>query len=106
MKNIFNNIDFLNMIAKSKKPMRIAMIKNASKDQINCVCECILNTLIGNVKLKQDKKDEIKRFKKPMRKLLKKNSIKIKKNLIIQNGGFLPALIPTILSIILPHLTA
>jgi hypothetical protein len=51
------------MVARSKKPMRIAMIKNASKDQINCVCECILNTLIGNVKLKQDKKDEIKRFK-------------------------------------------
>ncbi|CAF0797707.1 unnamed protein product [Brachionus calyciflorus] len=49
--------------------MRNSIINGANKDLINCLCECIFNTLKGNVELKDD--DKNKNFQKTKTKIKK-----------------------------------
>lgn len=79
MKNIKDNYEFLKLISSCKKKFRNTMIKNASKNQIYYICECILNTLKGIYKLNQDQLISYRPFKKSFRNLVKKIVLKRKK---------------------------
>jgi hypothetical protein len=43
-------------------------------------------------------REHLKRFRKVLHKLLEKSSLKIKKKILIQQGGFLQFLIPAVVS--------
>ena len=93
------NKELLIVLSKCQKKLRNSIIENASKDNINSICECILNVSNGNVHINQHTYKKLKPFSKTFKKLLdRKTKIKDKKQLIIQKGGFLQFLIPAIVS--------
>ena len=95
MNRIKNNKDFLNLLCKSKKKFRKFLIQNASKEQIYSICEIVLNILNGNLKVSD--KNKLSKKRKLLRKIIQKSSLK-KKRYLIQKGGFLEILIPSIVS--------
>ena len=65
------------------------------KNVLKSLSECCHNTLIGNVKLTQEQKQKLEKYKRIVRLVsCKKVPDKIKKKLVIQHGGFLQFLLP------------
>jgi hypothetical protein len=99
MKKVKRNFDYLRVLGNCKKKMLKAIITSSDKELISCICECILNCLNGNIKLKDKEIVGLRPFKRIFRELLiKKKPLKRKKKILIQHGsGFLPILIPAII---------
>ena len=88
------NLDFLRVLKKANNKQRKAILETGNKDLILCLCEIIDNTLAGTVKLTSKQKKDLSKYKRILRKLIdKKVSLKTKRKLFIQKGGFLPAII-------------
>lgn len=87
-------------ILKNAKPkLRNAIVKNADDDLIKTLHEIAHNTLHKNNPINVKQKKILKRYKTPIRSLAcPKRSLSQKRKLIIQSGGFLPALLGTVLS--------
>jgi len=86
----------LNQSGKKRKKLVTAMSKD--KEFIKCMCECAKNVLKGNVELSKRQREKIRSRKQSFRKLvLKKTPISVKRR-IVQNGGFLGALLGPIVS--------
>lgn len=102
MHKVQKNIELLKLLSICKNRMLKAVISASDKELILCLCECILNCLNGNVALGDKEKLKLKRYKTELRSLIeKRSSIKKKKNILIQKGsGFLPILLPAIISAI------
>jgi len=65
---------------------------------VDCISECAINILHGNVQLSAKQKTALRHNKQNLRRLsIKKTSLK-KKRQIIQKGGFLGAIIAPILA--------
>lgn len=76
-----------------------ALLKSCDEDEINCICECIHNVLQGKVPLKEKDKKSLKQYINLLRKLVRKTTTKVRKNIIVQKGGaFLPIILGSILS--------
>lgn len=92
-------------ILKDAKPsVRKALLEKANPEIIKTICEISKNTLNGNSRLSTVAKNKIEKYKKQIRMLSSpKASFKSKKKLIIQNGGFLPALLGAVLSGVIGH---
>lgn len=100
-------IKSLSNLSKGKKDSTqlSKLISSASSDQINSITEIALNTLKGNIPYPNKTRDKLKLFKKVIRSLAKpKLSIKKKKQLLLQRGGFLPFLIAPVLTAIATEL--
>lgn len=97
MNRIKANRDFLGLLCYSNKKLRDLLIKNANKEQIYTLCEIILNILNGNLKLSEDQLQKLSKIKAKLRNIIKRSSLK-KKKYLIQKGGFLQILIPSIIS--------
>jgi hypothetical protein len=88
----------LKRISRMKEKDRKKFIATCGKDVIHCICECSKNLLKGNLPLKQRQLKSLSRHKHWLRKLaLKKTTLSKRKN-ILQKGGFLHLLIPTLVS--------
>ncbi len=92
----------LRYINKCKEPTELKAIVNAAdKDLICCICECAHNVLNGNVPISKKRIKELSQHQKALASLLeKRGSIKKKKKILIQSGGFLPLLLTPILGIV------
>ena len=92
---------YLCILHKSSPKVRSTLAKkHCSSEFIKCICKCAKNVLAGNVALSTEHKKRLKRHKKSLRKLaLKKTPINTKKK-IVQNGGFLGALLGPIVKIL------
>ena len=85
LKKTFHKIKLLS-VATSRA--RKQLIANGDRELIDCVSECYVNILKGNVPLNEQQKTKLCKHKSNLRKLaLKKVSLKEKKR-IIQTGGF------------------
>ena len=94
-----NNIDFLKSLENISSYRRKRLLKSASESNILALKEVAHNLLQGKLKVPEVKK--LKRHKHSIRKLVKKNSsLKSKRKLLIQKGGFLPLMITPLLSAI------
>lgn len=100
-KRLERNFDFIKILCKNKKKnLRRAILENADPDLILCLCECCDNLLKGNVPINSEQKQKLSKHKNHIRNLAnRKNTIKEKRNILIQQGGFLPLLLTPILSI-------
>lgn len=99
-KRLKNNLDELKVLKKAKPSLRKSILKSADKDLICCLSECCYNILNGNVKLSPENKKCLTKHGKHLRQLASKRvSLKKKRNLLVQQGGFLPALLGPILGI-------
>ena len=71
------------------------LIKLASKDQINAICEVCHNINKRNLELTSNRRNKLRPYRKQFHKLCcKKVSLKQKRTILSQKGGILPALVP------------
>lgn len=98
------NKHLLFTLKDAKPSVRKALLEKANPEIIKTICEISKNTLNGNSCLSAGGKKKIEKYKKQLRMLSSpKASFKSKKKLIIQNGGFLPALLGAVLSGVIGH---
>ena len=91
---IKRNAPYLLVLKNCKCKQRKAIIGSASNDLVKCLCECCLNILQGSVNVSEANHSKLKRHKTVLRSLAsRKGSIKAKRNILIQKGGFLPLLL-------------
>lgn len=91
----------LELIHRCPKKLKKELISRLPKECIKTICECTLNLLKGNVPLTKQQKKNLQKYKSTLRDIAdKKKSLFVKRKLIIQKGGFLPILIPTVISVL------
>lgn len=99
--------DILRALYHLNPEQRRALLKKADTQLIRYICECALNVLQGNVPLKKVHKSRLKKHANVLRKLIKPTTgFSTKKKIIVQQGGFLPALLAPIIGTILTNLVS
>ena len=94
------NYHWLKVLHDSKPTTRKALLAAANKELIDTICECLKNILLGRIKISQQLLKKLKRRRRAVEEIQsKKTNIKRKKELLIQQGGFLPAIIAPLLGI-------
>ena len=74
--------------------------RHCSPEFTKCICECVKNVLVGNVKLTPEHKRKLKRHKHSLRKLTSKKTSQKEKKRLVQSGGFLGALLGPIVKVL------
>lgn len=103
-KTLRKYIDVLEIISKTRSvKIRETLLKNALKNDDFCdaMVELCTNLIKGNINLPEENKTRIKRHRSLIAEIaLKPKSKSKRKELIVQSGGFLPAVIPIVATII------
>lgn len=94
--------DFLSLLGKTKnRKRRKKLIDYADRYDIRAICECIQNFLNEHIDMSPEKIEEIGKYKTLLRSLMEKElTNEERKRALKQRGGFLPLLIPAVLSAI------
>ena len=105
MKRVKSNYHALHVLKRVEPRLRKALISNSNKEQVNCIGECVLYVLNGNIRLSGCKTSKLKTHKSTLHKVANRHvPISTKKRLILQFGVFLLPLLngilPTIASLI------
>lgn len=90
-------LEVLKALPHLTKQQRTKILRTAHKQLVKCICDCVLNTLNGNVKINDQQKKKLKRHQKVLREIgAEKGSWGQKKKVIVQSGGgfLLPLLTP------------
>jgi hypothetical protein len=85
---------------KKCKAKRNSIIEEGGPDLVHCICDCVYNVLNGNIPISEQDKKRLSRHKDTLRELVKKKTSNKERKRLVQSGGFLGALIPTIVSLI------
>lgn len=96
----------LKVLAKAKPATSKALMKEADKDLVYCLCECSHNILKGNVPLTKAQKTKLTRYKQDLRAVARKTTTQKRKRQILQKGGFLPALLAPLLAPVIAPLAS
>lgn len=93
------NKSILQVLKDANPKLRKAIIQHADPQVILTLCEISHNTLYGNNKICKSMKNKLRKYKRHLRNLSSsKRSIGSKRKILVQQGGFLPHLIGSILS--------
>ena len=101
MSRFKKHAEILRILAKAKPPVIRAIIKDSGTDLLYLLSECAVNILKGNVKLSKNNRIILKKQANRLRKLASKNTSINNRRKIIQQGGFIPALLGAILPAVL-----
>ena len=82
-----------NLALKYKK----AVVSKGDRKLIMDICEGILNILNGNIKLSEQDRDKLHKYRHKMRRLVTKTNLKSRRR-ILQGGALLGVLIPPLIS--------
>src|SRR5215813_12879365 len=96
-------LPFLTILSSTKsKKLKRQLVDSATSAQLNSLCEVCFNLLQGRLEVSKDKLQKLKKYKNHIRKLAgsKKKSLKSKRQILVQNGGFLPLLATLLPSVI------
>ncbi len=94
------HIHELQVLKKAKPKLRKSLLENAENSLIQCICECCYNILNGNIELTPAEKKKLRTSCSTIRYLgSNKGSLKNKREILVQKGGFLPALIAPIIGL-------
>ena len=86
--------------AKTKK-VRCAILQKGGNELTTCLSECALNVIKGHVPLTDAQFKKLKRLRSPLQQLAsKKISLKRKRRLLEQKGGFLSSLITPLIGVV------
>ena len=85
---------------KDSKHKRKRIIDNGGLDLIHCICDCVLSVLRGNIPVKDEEKQRLKKYKDCLRELAKKKTSDKKRKHSIQEGGFFEAFNPILVSLV------
>ena len=94
------NLQTLNILKNCCTRTRNKVLKNSNNSLIKLLSECVCNTLNGSIKLRPKDKRHLKTYKNTLRKLSKTKSLKGKRQILIQKGGFLQYILPSAIAII------
>lgn len=103
-KSVFDRMSefepFLKELKRAPPSKRVLLLEGAPSCLIRLLCECGLNILRGNLKLKKTQYERLKPYKATLLKLSKPfTHLKEKReDLLKKKGGVLPVLIPIVLS--------
>ena len=93
----------LQTLAKAHPHVCQSILRGADKDLLQCLTECALNVLKGNVNLTPSEKTKLTKYKQKLRKVADKKVPLKQKQKIVQTGGFLPALLaPVVKAVVAP----
>lgn len=99
MKRLVKNQYILRLLKNPNKKIRNSILKSCDDDVIKTLVEIAINTLNGNNKISKKNLKFLKKHKNVIRCLIStKSSLKAKRRILLQRGGFLPVLIGTVLS--------
>jgi len=99
------NTCLLEALCHLNNKQRTSFLRIADDKFIRCICECIFNTLKGNITLERREKDRLSKYKTTLRRIAaKRGNWKDKRKLLVQRGGFLPYIIGPILSVLLSRI--
>ncbi len=92
-KRLQENQPFLHLLARSSAKRRKSLLHQATKEELASLFEICFNILRGNLPLSTHMHKKLKREKQTLRTLAdKKISLKHKKKVVNQKGGFLGAI--------------
>lgn len=91
---------YLHRLCKSNVKDRKVLINKATGEQIRSICELCLNLNNRNIPVSNSQKTKLLRHKAVIQKLCLRAPIKSKKKYLCQKGGFLPALVPVLATIV------
>ncbi len=93
----------LYLLARAGPKVQRAVLKDAEPALLTTVCECAKNILKGNVPLSGLEKRRLALYKRQLRHLADRRMGKgQKKRLVVQKGGFLPALLGPLIGTLAP----
>lgn len=105
MKRLKEHKHILHVLKNCNPIIRKTILKYASPELIKTLCEISMNILNGNAKISSSYKKRLENYKTPLRKLISPRlGLKSKKKLLVQRGGFLPALLGAILTSVIGNL--
>lgn len=101
-KCVLKQLPKLNELAHAKPKVRKQILEKANLVLIKSIVECIDNVLKGNIFLKKQCKDKLKKYKSILRKIFSaEKKLSAKKKIIVQSGGgFLPALLAPVITVL------
>ena len=91
-------VPLLLVLAKAHPSVCKTILRCADRDLLQCLSECALNILKGNVKLKPRDKARLPKYHQKLRKVADKRVSLKEKHKIVQTGGFAPALLAPLLA--------
>ena len=74
-----HNFEIIKILSDCKKGIRNKIIRRADDSLIVNLCECVINTLNGNINQSDSKLYQLKKYKKTLRKIVKLKKLKSKK---------------------------
>ena len=92
--NLKKHKEILAYLGKCKAKIRKAILTNADKELVEVICQCVFNMLSGNIQLNEQEKKNLSKYKNTLRAIVARSSLKEKKKILVQKGGFLQFLIP------------
>jgi len=95
-----NYLPMLKCIRRLGEKARRDYVRKCDNEFIRCVSECAKNLIKGNVPLTTRQMKNLRRRRYDLRALSAKKTSLRKKRKILQKGGFLTALISSILSVL------
>lgn len=105
-KHVISHLPKLQSLVKLTPKKRRDLLEKASLQLIKSIVECVENVMQGNVQLKRECREKLNKYKAILRKIFhSENKLKVKKQIIVQNGGaFLPALLAPVITILADRL--
>jgi len=100
MDRLRKNCSTLQLLHRANPSLRKAILTKANPQLIKTICDCSLNVLNGNVKLSPKSRKRLARHKTKLRKLADPKVSLKQKQRVIQQGGFLGALLSTVLPVV------
>ena len=93
------NFPRLKELKGQKASLRKYILTQANAELVNCICECCLNVLNGNVKITKKQRKALLPYGKILRALAQRGvPVETRRQRILQRGGsFLPSLLTPIL---------
>jgi hypothetical protein len=92
---------FLRALCNLNQAQRKVLLKHLTADQTNCLSELALNLLNFNLPVPTATRSKLRKHRAALRKLANKNSsVKRRKKIVQQTGGFLPLLIKPALALL------
>lgn len=105
-KCVIEHLPILKALAASTPRLRRTILESGNLQLIKAIVECIENVIKGNITLDEKHFEKLKRHKGVLRKVSKTpNKLSQKKKVIIQSGGgFLPALLLPVITVLAERL--
>lgn len=108
VESLESNLHTLHCLMYTNPRCRKTILATEGDDLIKCICDCCENILAGTVELSPDEKEILLKYKDQIRILgtpkrlgVKKQGMKKRRKILIQNGlgGFLPAILGPVLAV-------